>query len=470
MKKNGDWLLKILTGPHVGGEALLSPGSYRIGRAESCDIILHDTSLAAEHFELHLAANKISLKLLATDHPYAIDGVVAAADLLEVKPYQLVSVGTLCFAIGAAHEMWPPIELLGARHGSEQPEAKDNPSSVTQATQETESAQPSQSSSLTSSSPTVTRWQRLTRRRSPISRASIAIGVAVLGIGGSMLFTVLSSGDIFREDLKARSAAIDELIQDYVLDASVRTLSEDGQQTLFIQGYTQTDEQRASFMEALGKANIAAQAQLYSSERLRHAVAVVLEQLLDPATDHVAVDSVAGAPGKVALRGYVEKKETWQRVLEMIDDDIRGLQGYQNEVRTLDDALDTIKHQLAAQGLTDKVGINIAAHAIYLSLNDLSESEQHSLQQLAQHFGEQFGAHPRLIYENQAPAEIKELKLDIDLQAISFGALPYLEMQDGRRYTVGARLDNGYTLKEINRSFILLSKDGELGRYYFNRD
>ena len=64
--------------------------------------------------------------------------------------------------------------------------------------------------------------------------------------------------------------------------------------------------------------------------------------------------------------------------------------------------------------------------------------------------------------------QLNKFSLDIELQSISFGQSPYLETQDGKRYTIGATLNESYTIKEITREFILLSKDGELGRYYFN--
>ena len=63
------WVLKILTGPHVGSEAALSSGVYLLGSGEDCDIILHDTSLTEQHFQLKLDTDTIGLSILAADHP-----------------------------------------------------------------------------------------------------------------------------------------------------------------------------------------------------------------------------------------------------------------------------------------------------------------------------------------------------------------------------------------------------------------
>ena len=56
--------------------------------------------------------------------------------------------------------------------------------------------------------------------------------------------------------------------------------------------------------------------------------------------------------------------------------------------------------------------------------------------------------------------QLNKFSLDIELQSISFSQSPYLETQDGKRYTIGAILNESYTIKEITREFILLSKDG----------
>ena len=47
-------LIKILTGPHAGAEALLDPGAYVLGADDVCDIILQDSGVAGRHMRLKL--------------------------------------------------------------------------------------------------------------------------------------------------------------------------------------------------------------------------------------------------------------------------------------------------------------------------------------------------------------------------------------------------------------------------------
>ena len=450
------WVLKILTGPHVGSEAALSSGVYLLGSGEDCDIILHDTSLAEQHFQLKLDTDSIGLSILAEDHPCYVDGKEMDSNAVEIKPYQVISTGTFFFTLGSAQEAWPPIELLGVGRNLKQAEDK-----ASEEIPKDDNLQPSSLSSFA--------WQQLWGGDRPANRIYLSVGIALIGIGLSLLFIVLTTEDIPRENLETRSVEINQIIEDYVVDATVRSISHDGQEMLHIQGYTDTDARREAFMEALGKAKITAQTQIYSSERLKLAVSVILGQFLNPQTDKVEVSGVPGFPGKVVLSGYVEQIEVWERALDVIKKDVQGLQNYDNQVRTMDVAVHELNQMLVAQGLSDKVEVNINDHTIYLIWQTLSDDEQKRLATLSQEFREKFNNQPPLADANQVIPEINKFDIDIRIQSVSFGKSPYLETHDNKRYIIGATLGE-YTIKEITREFILLSKDGELGRYYFNKE
>ncbi len=449
------WVLKILTGPHVGSEAALSSGVYLLGSGEDCDIILHDTSLAEQHFQLKLDTDSIGLSIFAEDHPCYVDGEEIDSKSFEIKPYQVISTGTFFFTLGPAQEAWPPIELLGVGQNFKQAEDK-----ASEEIPKDDSPQPSSISVA---------WQQLWGGDRPANRIYLSVGIALVGIGLSLLFIVLTTTDIPRENLETRSVEINRIIEDYVVDATVRSISHDGEKMLHIQGYTDTDARREAFMEALGKAKITAQTEIYSSERLKLAVSVILGQFLSPETDKVEVNGVPGFPGKVVLSGYVEQSEVWERALDVIKKDVQGLQSHDDQVQTMDAAVHELNQMLTAQGLSDQVDININDHTIYLIWQTLSDDEQKRLATLSQEFREKFNNQPPLADAKQVKPEMNEFELDVKIQSVSFGKSPYIETHDNKRYIVGATLGE-YTIKEITREFILLSKDGKLGRYYFNKE
>ena len=460
MAGNKDWLLKVLTGPHVGSEAILSPGVYVLGKDDNCDIILHDTSLVAQHFQLTLDADKIVLNILSKDHPCYLDGEEIDSDsAIEIKPYNVISSGTFFFTLGAVDETWPPIELLGVGRNFK----KVNE----QSTREEITKEATESNGVQSYSPILMAWKQLWGDHRSTNRAYLSVGIALIGIGISLLLIVLTTSDVPRKNLTTKETEINQLIETYVVDATLQTTFVDGQKMLYIQGYTKTKEQRDAFMEALAKAGISVQIQLYSSEKLQYAISVILEQSIDPSSDQVVVSALTGFPGKVVLSGYVESRDVWEYVLDTIKTDVPGLQGYDDKVRTMDDAEHALGQMLAKQNLSDKVDINRVEHTIYLSSHALNEAEQQKLTSISDDFREHFGNQPQLAYHEQGDPPIKRFGLDIAVQSISFGTSPYLETEDGKRYTIGATIDGGYTIKEINREFILLLKEGELGRFYF---
>ena len=64
MSASGDWLLKIISGPHQGAEVLLKPGRLVVGSHPDCDLVLHDVLVAAQHFALTLEKGVLTVEPL----------------------------------------------------------------------------------------------------------------------------------------------------------------------------------------------------------------------------------------------------------------------------------------------------------------------------------------------------------------------------------------------------------------------
>ena len=54
---NRQYILKIFSGPHVGGEVMVRDGHYVIGSDETCDVILSDPFIAPRHARLTVAGS-----------------------------------------------------------------------------------------------------------------------------------------------------------------------------------------------------------------------------------------------------------------------------------------------------------------------------------------------------------------------------------------------------------------------------
>ena len=113
----GGYELRVLKGADAGSSLKLSGTRLVLGRAPSCDAVLHDEAIADEH--LHAVFAEGVLTLLgnqSTDeqdgHPVWVNGVRIAAFPQDVRAGDYVQIGQSILAIGAREEDWPPDDAL----------------------------------------------------------------------------------------------------------------------------------------------------------------------------------------------------------------------------------------------------------------------------------------------------------------------------------------------------------------------
>ena len=106
-----NYLLKIVQGANAGAEIALADGTVTFGSSDSCDIVLADSSLAAEAFAIETTDTGVSLKALP-------DGEAKKIDL-----YTLFSFGNSSFAVGENGAAWPELKSPEPPPPPEQPAA-----------------------------------------------------------------------------------------------------------------------------------------------------------------------------------------------------------------------------------------------------------------------------------------------------------------------------------------------------------
>ena len=106
-----NYLLKIVQGANAGAEIALADGTVTFGSSDSCDIVLADSSLAAEAFAIETTDTGVSLKALP-------DGEAKKIDL-----YTLFSFGNSSFAVGENGAAWPELKSPEPPSPPEQPAA-----------------------------------------------------------------------------------------------------------------------------------------------------------------------------------------------------------------------------------------------------------------------------------------------------------------------------------------------------------
>lgn len=89
-----NWLLKVVEGPVKGAEIALVEGMrLKVGSSDKCDIVLADSTVPAEAFELDVASEAVTL--------VQSDGSAA-----ELVPFEVKTIGTCSFAVGPVDGNW----------------------------------------------------------------------------------------------------------------------------------------------------------------------------------------------------------------------------------------------------------------------------------------------------------------------------------------------------------------------------
>ena len=110
-----NYLLKIVQGANAGAEIALAEGTVTFGSADSCDIVLADSSLAAEAFAIETTDSGVSLKELP------------GGEAKKIDLYTLFSFGNSSFAVGENGAAWPELK------SPEPPPPPEMPASDTEA-------------------------------------------------------------------------------------------------------------------------------------------------------------------------------------------------------------------------------------------------------------------------------------------------------------------------------------------------
>jgi hypothetical protein len=99
------FILKVLTGPNAGAEALLGERTV-VGSGESDDLTIGDGALAGRSF--HIQVKGETLVLVVGDAPLTVKAEAKGKGAYQIAPFDLIKFGSTCCAIGPEGAAWPP--------------------------------------------------------------------------------------------------------------------------------------------------------------------------------------------------------------------------------------------------------------------------------------------------------------------------------------------------------------------------
>jgi type III secretion system YscD/HrpQ family protein len=441
------FLLKCLSGPNLGAEAVLPDGAFAIGSSDECDVVLSDRAVAPVHLRARAGADGVTL--------LELPGIVldesgkALAPGAVVPLLALLLLGTTYLQIGRGDQPWPAM-----RAPQELPSSPEPPAAPAADPAAPPAAEPVAAAAPVPEAPAVPAPLPLSRppqRRGPpwVAIAAAALLLLVLLVAGGALLLASGSDEVAAPaapppTLQQRAAT---LLADEGLDSGVAALAgHDGR--VSIAGYVRTAEQRRRLVQAVRNAQLPVAIEVWSEDAL---AATAREELTAAGFD---LRVVPVGLGRLRLQGYVGSDEGLQQAIEALRQDVAGIQGIDNRVLTPSAAAEALRQLLAQQGLGDRLAVKSGPGGLAVS-GTLTEAEAGRWDQVAAAFAAAYGQAPRIM----TAIATRPLSADLALRSIVVGPTSFVTLSDGKRYRTGDSVD-GYRIDAIAANHVTLSRDG----------
>lgn len=298
MTEKKEYILKILSGPHLGAEVLLDQDRYTLGRDDACEIILNDLEVADAHLTLCVAQDR--LRLTALGGSFLVDGREVGGTDAQVDFYQVVTMGNTRFAVGPGDAEWPGLTLPE----SVSPEPADIPFDTTADKRGFREAD--------------TRAKG--RRFRP--KWILAVSCSCLAVIAVSVIT-LKSGAVpspGNQVVIAPATPLEKLnqsIREMGLGDIRAELGETGQ--ILVSGYVRDEGEKKALSDRLGMRFT----DLEIKVRVNSAIVGACREVLKASGLAVTVESMG--PGQLIFSGSAEEKAAWETKKAMLEQDIPGI-------------------------------------------------------------------------------------------------------------------------------------------------
>jgi len=302
------WRLKVLSGPHLGAEVLLTGKQYLIGSDEDCDIVLSDASVYQRHVRLEKSSGEWTITVL--------EGAVLVGD----EPLSPGSTGRLeagkTFALGTTHIGMGPLDYDWA--------GKVLPSAVMVDKVPADNREPEKELAAQSALE-----RKGARRFSSVSRNTLRSLFWVVGGAGGILWVLLLMLGLDRGAAAlppvSERQQIERVLQNFPLRRVTVSRSAEGWR---IRGYCNTEQERAHLQEGLDRLSFPVSVQVLSRQGLLNAVNTVIGSFAGTGVHATLLDD-----GKIRLDGSLSSPGQKGELLRLLHDDVPGIREMEDRIR-----------------------------------------------------------------------------------------------------------------------------------------
>lgn len=300
MSDTGDWILKVISGPHQGAEIALKPGRIIVGTHPECDLVLHDVLVAPQHFSLTLEGGVLTLEALEGKVFNQGRRVEAKS---RVAAFAFVTAGTTHLVAGPAAARWPLLSAADAPE-LEKPAPPPEEKKADAAPPEAPAGGPAAKDGLPSPA----------QRKRALFAAGFG-GVLLLGWIVLWLWWRPMPPAPALPDVRERA----EQVLKTFPEASALRLELQGNQWT-VEGYLDSESAHRDITRALREQAPEVTQRVWSSARvLESAQALLAERRL-------GLEASAAGPGAITVSGTLRTPADWARVRQMLLEEIAGLE------------------------------------------------------------------------------------------------------------------------------------------------
>lgn len=204
--------------------------------------------------------------------------------------------------------------------------------------------------------------------------------------------------------------------------------------SLLLGGYLEDNARRLALQRYLDGSGVDYRLEARSMEDIRQGVDFILQKF----GYRQILSSNADKPGWVRLNGELaEQDERWARIDALLESEVPGLLGVENQVRVAGSHLRRLERLLADAGLDRQLSFRERGERIELS-GTLDEVQLSAFYRLQREFQQEFGNRPSLELLSRGKRASGD-ELEFTIRSVLLGRVPYVVLGDGQKYPVAPR-------------------------------
>ncbi len=444
------FLMKVLSGSHEGAEVALDPGSYVLGAADDCDLIIADVAVAPQHCRVEVRDEGIHLVVLGGEVWHEAERL-EPGETVSVLTGSLYRLGTTLVSFLREGEPWtvPSRPSLFSSEETSTPPRDDDG---------TASAEVPQHEVFERVVEGEERGEVKERSSARWRKRSLRIGLAVLlmvgGIGLAFFCATRSHETAHDQEVQPPVVSATPTEEDIRLlrvslgDDSLRIASTSAN-VLVVSGMVSSEVERARVRTVLAAQRYPVRLRVMTSEEIQEIVTGILSGMeVSGGRVTIGADKIVHVSGFLPTRHEVEQLQ--RLVQQDIPEDIVTIEW---DVRTLDEVEDEVRRLLRERGL-ERLGVKRTDRLIVVGgvVSSLQENDYREVkkQLMARYGGDKLREEVRV----EAPAILPPPPLEIE--GVVLGSRRFIVTSSGQKIGEGEEIGNGYVAETIHRNKVTL--------------